>query len=130
MNHWEVRPTGSMWAAGLVDEEGQLIRLHPLPFMNALDAERGAARLNAKYAGIAGVPAPVVPEEQARAARQARIAELRARRSSMSNDKVAATFHPEGDDEQEPQTIAVPGIVHMTPEDPTAPVPHAHMDEH
>jgi hypothetical protein len=58
----------------------------------------------------------------------------------MSNDKVAATFHGEDDeDETQPDpwheppikaTIPVPGIVHMTPEDPTVTVPHAHMDEH
>lgn len=49
---WEVRPSGSVWAVGLTDEEGQVIRLHPIPFYSEREAHRGADRLNAAYAKV------------------------------------------------------------------------------
>jgi hypothetical protein len=40
--------SGGYWVVGLTDEEGQLVRLHPIPFLSERDAARGAARLNAR----------------------------------------------------------------------------------
>jgi len=82
-NHWVGLKSivDDCWYACLV--EGEIVTyVHPIPFTDQSEADRGAARLNARDAGVAGVPAPVVPEDEARAARQARIAELRGRRRS------------------------------------------------
>ncbi len=45
---WEVRMSGAYWVVGLVDEEGQLVRIHPIPFLSEREAERGAFRLNVR----------------------------------------------------------------------------------
>jgi len=82
MNTWTNYVRFGVYYVGLVDEHGTLIREHPIGFNDVGDSARAVARLNAKEAGIAGVPAPVQPEDEARASRQARIAELRARRQS------------------------------------------------
>lgn len=47
---WETRMSGAYWVVGLTDEEGQLVRVHPIPFTSEREAERGAARLNVEYA--------------------------------------------------------------------------------
>lgn len=67
------------WYACIVEDE-IVTHIHPIPFADQGEADRGAARLNARDAGITGVPVPPIPEDEARAARQARIAELRGRR--------------------------------------------------
>lgn len=74
---------GHTWSASLVAPDLRVERTHPIPFTDRGEAERAVARLNARDAGITGVPAPTPPEDEVRAARQARIAELRGRRQPV-----------------------------------------------
>jgi hypothetical protein len=82
MKTWEAIHEDGEYCAAIRDESGRIVHAHPIPFETAIEADRAVARLNAKEAGIAGVPVPVQPEAEARAARLARIAELRAKRQS------------------------------------------------
>jgi len=98
-NHWVVQPSGTAFVAAVHNEQGQTVRVHPIPFQSALDADRAVARLNDREAGITGIPAPIIPEEQARASRQARLAELRAKRGRvvvLDPDQPAPDLDPEG----------------------------------
>lgn len=85
MNTWTVveipgpGPFQTFFVA-LVDEDGNHVRTHPIPFPYHREADRAAARLNLRDAGKLGIPAPKPPEDEVRAARLARIAELRSAR--------------------------------------------------
>lgn len=57
---WETRPSGNAWVVGQTDEEGQVVRVHPIPFTIKREAERAAARLNARDAKGAEPPKPVL----------------------------------------------------------------------
>ena len=85
MSEWRATTLdhGHTWSASLVAGNLRIERTHPIPFTDRGEAERAVARLNARDAGVTGVPAPTVPEDEARAARQARIAELRGKRQPV-----------------------------------------------
>lgn len=66
----------------LVNGDARVEYVHPIGFTEQIGAERAAARLNARDAGVTGEPVPTPPEDQVKAARQSRLAELRAKRDT------------------------------------------------
>jgi hypothetical protein len=63
-----------------VDADGTRLHTHPIPFPYRREADRAAARLNLRDAGMLAPSVPKPSDDEARAARLARIAELRGRR--------------------------------------------------
>lgn len=46
MMRWEAQPSGTAWVVALHNEQGQTIKVHPIPFALEREAERAAVRLN------------------------------------------------------------------------------------
>lgn len=69
------------WAVARVDDAGALEHTHPIYFPYQREADRAAARLNLRDSGEL-VMNQLPTEDALRAVRQARIAELRAKRQT------------------------------------------------
>ena len=46
--HWRSIAVGEHWYAGQVADDRELLHVHPIPFSDRREADRGAARLNAR----------------------------------------------------------------------------------
>jgi len=66
-----------------VDADGNRVHWHPIPFAYHREADRAAARLNLRDAGLLGTPVPKPSDDEVREARLARIAELRGKRGAV-----------------------------------------------
>jgi hypothetical protein len=69
------------FAVAKVDDAGELVHTHPIYFPYQREADRAAARLNLRDSGEL-VISQLPTEDEVRAVRLARIAELRAKRQS------------------------------------------------